>query len=176
MKRIFSLFLGMICWLGASPLLAQTCPSVAQVAGASLDSLDQLAWETCEETQLLLHIGAANAFLADSSLDEQTRGDICLSLIADELQARSKLPGFEADGILLQAIVREMEAQQYFLALSQPSDWKKLFHYAKQGRFAYIIKRFMDRGVPFYVIWLEGLLLFLEVMVWLRNRKTIPVE
>lgn len=142
--------------LQASDLL---CPTPGDIARMSWEELDSLSLETCHTHQLLLVFGGAELMSQDSVSDVQLRADVCFSLIADEVQRRSKLEGFDSQENAMVFLVEQLKKQQYNLALQRPSDWQKLLHYMEEGRWSYIANRFFDRNVHLYLLSLLPILL-----------------
>ncbi|MEM7655799.1 MAG: hypothetical protein AAF399_06695 [Bacteroidota bacterium] len=173
MTRPRFLLVALLCGWLVCPMAASRaqCPPLEVILTGEWEVLDTLGLADCPPTDLLQWIGAAKVLLADTNFDRQTRGDICYSLIADELQQRAKEENFSLEEAGMRPLLAELEAQQYHLAVEQPSDWEKLAHYAQEGRFDYIARRFMDRGVPFYFLWLELILLGFEGWFWWRRKQ-----
>ncbi|MEM9987198.1 MAG: hypothetical protein AAF804_19055, partial [Bacteroidota bacterium] len=113
--------------LGAiAPCSAQACPTASSLPRLSFQALDELDLSACEAHHLILLMGAAQSMVEDTLEDNQIRADISFSKIADELQLRGKGEDFDPASPPVAFLLQELEKQQYFLALNQPSDWAKL--------------------------------------------------
>ncbi len=149
---------------------AQACPTASALPRLSFQALDELDLSACDAHQLILLMGAAQSMIEDTLEDNQIRADISFSKVADELQIRGKEEDFDPESPPVAFLLQELEKQQYFLALNQPSDWAKLWHYLQEGRYGYVAKRFVDRGLlPWLVVGMIGL--GLSLFWFLRKRK-----
>jgi LPXTG-motif cell wall-anchored protein len=131
--------------------------------------LENLDLTQATEPELLLWLGSARERLQDTVLDQQLKGDIAYNLVADELQRRNQeVTDFDPETPVVQLLLEALAEQQYHLSLTRPSDWEKLVHYAKDGRWDYIGKRFFDRNLHYPAL---GLSLLGGVVLWGRRRR-----
>jgi len=170
-----SMCFSLAIWLGltgAALAKGTGCPQPQQLAGLSFEAFETLSLLGCSPPDLLRLMGAGQALLADTSLDAQLRGDMCLALLADEVQRRSEIEGFDPDEAVMRALIAALAEQQYHLALQRPSDWEKLWHYAQAGEWAYISQRFFDRGMHYYLLFslMGGVFAFSGIRRWRRKR------
>ena len=154
---------------------ANDCPQPQQLVGLPFEAFESLSLQSCGTPDLLLIMGAGQLLLADTALDAQLRGDMCLALIADEVQRRSETPDFDPEEAVMQALLAALAEQQYHLALQPPSDWEKLWHYAEVGEWAYITQRFFDRGLHYYLLFslVGGVFAFSGLRRWRRRREKL---
>ncbi len=166
------LLIFMLVCTGLVPAFSQESTSwnPGIILEAGLDDLDSLALRPHTLYQLVEVAGAAKVLLQDSAFDRQIKGEVCLMLLADELQYRSRQDEFDAEDPVVQHLVSVLADYQYFLALTKPSDLAKLQHYLAEGRYGYIAKRVVDRGYHVYLV----LVLLASGgvgMVWFRRRR-----
>lgn len=150
--RNVPLFLMSLCWMLFTPSTVEGCPVAEDWLSASFDEMDQWSLAECDALHLAEVAGMADLMMSDTALDRQIRGEVGLSLLADELQRRSKAEDFEVEAPAVVHLVQILERHQFHLALSRPSDWEKLIHYLQEGRYAYVAKRAVDRGYAPYLL------------------------
>jgi len=169
MSRFIPLF-ALLMGLAPTGLRAQdsSCVTVLDLTHLSQEALDQASLAVCSAEQMILLLGAAEQLLQDTALALQVRGDVCFSLVADELQRRAKVPDFDPAQPAVAFLLERLAARQYHLALTRPTDWEKLLHYLDEGEYAYVGKRFVDRGGLTYLL----LALSLGLLGWIFFKKS----
>ncbi len=155
MKNSFILYLALfVLFLSPTILKAQTtpCPTPEHISGFTLAEMDTLKLSTCNCYELILLVGAAEQMALDTSFEVAIKADLSFDIIANELQIRKKLAQIDPADPCITFLADQLKKQQYHLALNQPSDFEKLLHYMKEGRWEYIWKRFFDRGYHVYAL------------------------
>lgn len=134
-----------------------------------------VALDSFERTRQQLQFGAllrnSNYYLPDSIIVYRAIGKMYLGAIADSLQAR-------IDGGAYRQSDEKMEYIRQFLADNQysinvpVSNWTKLIHYLKDGRYEYVLRKLT--GTYLHVTLTAGgtgLLLLLIPIFWIRKRN-----
>ncbi len=162
----------LILWMGLTShthAADRDCLQVTEMDSLTYEALDSLSFETCDPHQLIILWGAALHMSGDTLLDPQTKAEIYMSLIADEMQRRSELEGFDLEEATTAFLIDQLKTNQYHLNLERPSDLEKLVHYAEEGRWDYIGKRIVDRELHYVAI--AGLAVVLMGFFWWRNHQ-----
>lgn len=154
------------------------CPSPKDLAELSSSQLDSVSFAACSAIDLVLIVGAAEQMMADTSIDLQIRADMYFNLVAREIQEQSEGKAFDASESTTAFLIHQLEANQYYLDVTRPSDWAKLIHYIEEGRWDYIAKRFIDRNVHYYlgVVLLLSIVLFLGYKMISRKKKNYETD
>ncbi|MEM6261722.1 MAG: hypothetical protein AAGI38_04375 [Bacteroidota bacterium] len=172
----FTLLLMLLLMGNVLAVPADSCPEVDHLQTMPFEAFDHLQLTQCGLPSLVLLMGAAEYMVNDTNETAQIRAEIVFSLIADELQRRNTAEVLDPQDPACLLLVERLAKHTYHLALTRPSDWEKLAHYAQEGRWAYIGQRFFDRGMHYLAL---ALLAFAIVGFLLvhrqrkRNRATL---
>lgn len=120
-------------------------------------------------------VGIATAYKNSTDSARHLNAEVAFEKIAEVLELQIRDGNLSSSNSEVTALRAELEKHQYLISV-RPSDVEKIVHYAQEGRFDYIIKRFFDRNYHIYaspalifVVWFS----FIALRRFKRKRNSV---
>ncbi|WP_298424191.1 hypothetical protein [uncultured Kordia sp.] len=106
-----------------------------------------------------------------STNDNELRGDIIISLLANELGSRINSQTVNPRDKKVKNLLLKFEGEKYFIHQPKISDFLKLMKYSCDGNYTYIYSRFATSGFYFPTIIISALFLLFIILNFLGKIK-----
>ena len=120
-------------------------------------------------------VGIASAYKNSTDSARHLNAEVALEKVAEVLELQIREGHLSSSDAEVTALRAELEKHQYLISV-RPSDVEKIVHYAQEGRFDYILKRFFDRNYHIYaspallfVVWFS----FIALRRFKRKRNSV---
>ncbi len=165
-------FVGIISLMLSSFAIQDSSPQVDQFFTTELRELGNFDLSSFTIEDLTQAFNRAAVIVNDSSATaDPGKGHLYLAILSDHIKKEIKAGNINTKKRNVRFLLREFEAQQYFIHQPKVPNFLKLMYNACQGNFSYIYSRFKVSGffIPVIVVFILGL-----AFIVLNALKKIP--